>query len=80
MVVAVTVVEKKTLTGVMSFEIVKCTATDAYIYVSKFGTILGAFANSQSRTGSYCSWSGQTVTYHCTSASGDSVTLFIIGY
>ena len=77
---AVTVVEKKELTGLLHKEIINCTATDGYTYLSKFGTILSAIANSQSRAGSYCSWSGSTVTYHCSSASGDNVCIEITGY
>ena len=78
--VEVTVVARKEVTGVLALEVVNCTATDAYTYKSKFGTIVGAWANSQSRVGSWCSWSGSTVTYHCTSASGDNVCIVIVGY
>jgi len=76
---AVTVLKRR-MTGNLSMEVVNCTATDGYTFASRFGTIVAAFGNSQSRTGSYCSWSGGTVTYHCTSASGDNVCLYIIGY
>ena len=77
---AVTVVERKEVQGNLGMEVVKCTATDGYTFKSRFGTVIAAFGNSQSRAGSYCSWSGGTVTYNCASASVDSVCLFIIGY
>ena len=77
---AVTIVERKEVTGVLCMEVVKCTATDGYTFASRFGTIVSAHANSQSRAGSYCSWSGSTVTYHCASASGDTVDIVVVGY
>ena len=75
---AVTGVTTK-LSGNIGFEIIECTATDGETYDSKFATVIGSWGNSQSRTGSYCSWSGRRVTYHCTSASDDDVSIFIVG-
>ena len=77
---AVTVTAKKEVTGMLAMEVVKCTATDAYTYTSKFGTIVACFVNDRSRTGAWLSVSGNVVTVNCSSASGDVVDLLIFGY
>ena len=77
---AADITEKKELTGVLSMEIVKLELTDGETYLSKFGTIVGAWANSESRAGSYCTASASTVTVHCSSASDDVVHLMVVGY
>jgi hypothetical protein len=67
------------VTGNLPFEVIQCVASDAETYVSRFKTIYGALANSKSRTGAWCSWSGGTVTFNCSSASDDTVIMLIIG-
>jgi hypothetical protein len=67
-------------TGNLGIQIITCVASDTETFVSRFKTAVGAIANSESRAGSYCSTSGGTVTYNCTSASDDVVTIIISGY
>ena len=77
---AVTETGRKEITGNLCMEVVKCTFTDGYTFTSKFGTVVAAFAQSRSRTGTYCGISGSTVTLNCASASGDVGDIFVIGY
>lgn len=75
----VTVVDRIEAGGNLGMEIVQCTFTDGYTYASKFGTVVGVVANGSARVGTWASWSGRTVTLHCTSASGDTGTIVIFG-
>lgn len=76
---AITVTERKEITGNLGMEIVKGTFTDGYTFDSRFGVVIAAFAQSRSRTGAYCTVSGRTVTVVCASASGDVLDLMVIG-
>ena len=78
--VAADITEVKSVTGNLGMEIVKLELSNGETYLSKFGTVLGAWANSESRAEAYCSVSGSTVTVNCTSASDDVVHLFVVGY
>jgi len=76
---AVTDVVKR-VTGNLGIEVIQCVGTAGETYVSRFGTIIGAWANSTARTGMYCSWSGGTVTIQGTNVSDDTVCIIIVGY
>lgn len=74
------VVDRKEITGVQGMEIVNVTFTDGQTYTSKFGKVYAAFINNKSRSGAYISdITGGVVTLACSSASGDSANLLIIG-
>ena len=76
---AVTVTNRKEITGNMCMEILSGTFSDGYTYDSKFNTIIAVSVQSRSRAGAYASVSGKTITLNCSSASGDTFDLIIIG-
>lgn len=77
---AVTVTDRKEITGIIGMEVVVVTFSTGNTYTSKFGKVHAAFINNETRTGARVSAiSGGTITLTCTSASSDTAELVIFG-
>lgn len=79
MTTAVTVTSRKEITGERCQEILSGTFSDGYVFVSKFSSIVAVSVQSRARAGAYASVSGNTITLHCASASGDTFDLIVYG-